>query len=62
MVKPALARAGEGRRGRVRGRADRMPDREEYILVGLKLGGNRETLGRQFDEWKASQEADGGNP
>lgn len=48
-------RNGDGRG--VRGRANRLPTKEEYVEVGIKLGGVRELLEADYDKWAASQGA-----
>lgn len=51
--KPAIERSrkdkGKGRRRARGGGKDRLPSREEYILVGRKFGGTAEDLGREYD-------------
>lgn len=55
-IKPALRKAGKkaGKGGKKR--KLRLPTRDEFIATGVHLGGNPDALGRQYDEWAASDE------
>lgn len=48
------SRAGDGF-GR-RGKKTRLPTKEEYIATGERLGGDRDDLGKAYDQWAASEE------
>lgn len=37
-------------------RKSRLPNREEYISTGMQFGGNRDDLGKAYDQWAASEE------
>lgn len=52
-MKPALRRNRDPDRGRVGGKADRLPSRDEYVMVGVKLGGDPAALGAAYDRLKA---------
>lgn len=56
---PAIRRSRKSKR-KVRGKADRLPNKEEYVLVGLTLGGNREALEAEYDRVMGGD--NGGNP
>lgn len=55
VLKPALERHRKRSRGDPPRGGKALPDREEYIEIGLRLGGDREQLGREFDKWAATQ-------
>lgn len=59
MVKPALDR--NRKRGK-RTKTDRLPTRDEYVMAGVRLGGDADALGAAYDQWAATRETtDAGN-
>lgn len=67
VVRPAVRRAreldGKGKGPKVgHGWEDskrRLPNREQYCLVGQRLGIPREVSEREYDAWKAGRKAKG---
>lgn len=67
-IRPAVqkAREDEDRDGEPRNRKTKLPTREEYVITGMQLGGNRADLEKAYDQWAASEEGQrltrGSNP
>ncbi len=63
-MKPAVRRSRNGKRKPRRGSGpglSRLPTREEYVAFGVQIGGTREGMERQYDEWAATQGATHGD-
>lgn len=62
QVREVVFKPIRDRARRRNGGKSRLPTRQEYIDVGVKLGGDPELLGRDYDAWAATQEQPEGAP